>query len=300
MPHHVDAWLRQQQHRWLRPDAARWLRPDAARFLRPETDVAKVYPALARKYDGQPRLPEGDGGGQFTFGRMNGAADGEDRPRVIITKPDEPRGIEGEENDTNGSPGGDFFGIRNLLESLFAATANLPGIGHNRGPKLEDPPEIPKTKPRRLAPFQRQAANWLSRARTPQHFAVMVGFLAAISAVSWLRGIISEIVTDLDPPRTMEELLAAVNVPRAGTELHHHKMEQHVSKQRKIKQSEIDAPGNRVRIPVLKHRQISHWYRKPNPRFGGLTPRQFLADKPAEVHEQVGLEALKLFGVLKP
>ncbi|WP_338185877.1 hypothetical protein [Jatrophihabitans sp.] len=183
---------------------------------------------------------------------------------------------------------------------MFAATANLPGIGHNRGPKLEDPPEIPKSKPRRLTPFQRQAANWLSRARTPQHFAATIGFLAAMWAVSWLREKISEIVTDLDPPRTMEELLAAVNVPRAGTELHHHKMEQHVSKRRNIEQSEIDAPGNRVRIPVLKHREITDWYRQPNPEFGKLTPRQYLADKPPEVHERIGIKALILFKVLKP
>ena len=298
MPQPMDGWLRYQQHRWRRPDAARWLRPDAARFLKPGTDLSDVYPWLERKYPGQPRLPEGDGGGQFTFGRMNGgAADSEDRPRVYITKPDE---HEVEDDDGDGSGNGDSFGIANLLQSLFAATANLPGIGHNRGPKLEDPPEIPKSKPRRLTPFQRQAANWLSRARTPQHFAATIGFLAAVWAVSWLRDRISEIVTDLDPPRTMEELLAAVAVPRAGTELHHHKMEQHVSKNRGLTQREIDAPGNRVRIPTLKHREISDWYRKPSAEFGGLTPRQYLADKPAEVHERIGIKAMIIFKVLKP
>ena len=119
-------------------------------------------------------------------------------------------------------------------------------------------------------------------------------------AVSWLRERISEIVTDLDPPRTLEELLADVHVPRAGTELHHYKMEQHVSKLRNIKQSEIDAPGNRVRIPVLKHRQISDWYRTSNEEFGWLTPRQYLVDKPPEVHERIGLEAMIIFKVLKP
>ena len=291
MPHHVEAWLRHQQHRWLRPDAAR--------FLKPGTDVEEIYPALARKYDGQPRLPEGDGGGQFTFGRMNGGAEGgEDRPRVIITKPDEPP--EAEEDDGDGSGEGDYFGIRSLLQSLFAATANLPGIGHNRGPKLEDPPEIPKSKPRRLTPFLRQAANWLSRARTPQHFALTIGFLALMWGVSWLRGKISEILTDLDPPGTLAELLAAVDVPRAGTELHHYKREQHVSKKLGSTQREIDAPGNRVRIPTLKHRQISHWYRTSNEEFGWLTPRQYLADKPPEMHEQVGIKAMIIFKVLKP
>jgi hypothetical protein len=60
----------------------------------------------------------------------------------------------------------------------------------------------------------------------------------------------------------MEELLSAVDVPWAGTELHHHRMEQNVSKRRKMTQAEIDAPGDRVRIPILKHYQITRWYRE--------------------------------------
>src|SRR5690242_18822762 len=60
MPSHHDAWLRHQQSRWLPPDAARWLRPDAARFLPPGVDVAKAFPALARKYNpDQPRVLAG-------------------------------------------------------------------------------------------------------------------------------------------------------------------------------------------------------------------------------------------------
>jgi hypothetical protein len=60
MPSHHDAWLRHQQSRWLRQDAARWVRPDAARFLPPGADIAKAFPALARKYDpDQPRVLAG-------------------------------------------------------------------------------------------------------------------------------------------------------------------------------------------------------------------------------------------------
>ena len=298
MPHHADAWLRHQQQRWLRPDAERWLRPDAARFLKPGTSPVEVYPALERKYDGQPRLPEGDGGGQFTFGRMNGvAADGEDRPRVYITKPDEPD----REDDGDGSGSGDSFGLGSFLESLLLAVGIGPGIGHNQGPPLEDAPRIPRSKPRRSpSSYLRTAATWIGRARTPHQVAVAIGFIGALIAVDWIAGRISEIITYLDPPRTMEELQFAVGVPRAGTEVHHHRMEQHVSKQRKITQREIDAPGNRVRIPILKHYEITEWYRQPNKKFGGRSPRQYLADKPPEEHERVGLEALLLFRVLKP
>ncbi len=68
MPPHHEAWLRHQQSRWLRPDAARWVRPDAARYLPPGADVAKAFPALARKYNSnQPRVPAGNpDGGQWT------------------------------------------------------------------------------------------------------------------------------------------------------------------------------------------------------------------------------------------
>ena len=111
---------------------------------------------------------------------------------------------------------------------------------------------------------------------------------------------INEIITYLDRPRTMEELQSAVDVPRAGTENHHHKMEQHVSRRLGMTQKQIDAPGNRVRIPTLKHYQISDWYRQPNKDYNDLTPRQFLAGKPPEEHERVGRKALVLFGVLKP
>ena len=299
MSQRADAWLRHQQHRWMRPDAARYLRPDAANFLKPGSDTAKVYPALERKFPGQNRLPDGDGGGQYTFGRMNGGADDADRPRVIITKPDEPRETEGDGGDGDGSGEGDFLGIGNFLQSLFAATSNLPGIGHNRGPKLEDPPKLPQTRPQRLSPDLRRAANWLLRARSPQHFAATVAFLGVLWSISWVRGKFDEIITDLDPPGTLEELSAAVFRPRAGTELHHYKMERHVAKDR-MSRRELDAPHNLIRIPVLKHRQISHWYRQPNEKFEGLTPRQYLVDKPASDHERVGIEALVLFGVLKP
>jgi hypothetical protein len=144
------------------------------------------------------------------------------------------------------------------------------------------------------------AASWIRRARTLQQVAAIVAFVGALIAVDWIAEKIRNILTDLGPPKSMEELLSAVDVARAGTELHHYKMEQHVSKQRGMTQKEIDAPGNRVRIPTLKHYEITEWYRKPNRNFKGLSPRQYLATKPPKDHERVGREALILFKVLKP
>ena len=44
---------RHQRERWLRPDAHLWIRPDAARFYAPGTDLADVFPTLARKRDAE-------------------------------------------------------------------------------------------------------------------------------------------------------------------------------------------------------------------------------------------------------
>jgi hypothetical protein len=73
MTDHEAAWRAHQRARWMRPDAERWIRPDAARFLKPGTNLADVYPALARKYRlDQPRIPAGQFGGDA--GRTIGEA----------------------------------------------------------------------------------------------------------------------------------------------------------------------------------------------------------------------------------
>ncbi|WP_319796870.1 hypothetical protein [Nitrobacter sp.] len=88
MPSHHDAWLRHQQSRWLRPDAARWVRPDVAWFLPPGADVAKAFPALARKYSpDQPRVPAGNpDGGQWTDSGVGEAVSASFRSRRATTR----------------------------------------------------------------------------------------------------------------------------------------------------------------------------------------------------------------------
>jgi hypothetical protein len=68
MTDHESAWPAHQRARWMRRDAERWIRPDAARFLKPGTDVADVFPALAKKYrPDRPRILAGQfGGGRWT------------------------------------------------------------------------------------------------------------------------------------------------------------------------------------------------------------------------------------------
>ncbi len=278
----MNAWLQQQQRRFMRPDRGRYLRPDIGRYL-----------ALERKWEGQPRIDAGGpDGGQFTFGTQDGEAESDSgRPRVYIYRSRH----EGDEGEGSGGAGS------NGLDSVFIAASGPSDYPFNNHPPLEDPPEIPEVKPPRSSSAAlRAAASWLGRALAVGAFKEVALFIGVLSARSWARAKAHEIVTSLDSPKSMKELEEAVAVPRRGTELHHHKMEQHVSRLRGIPQSEIDAPGNRVRIPTFKHYDITNWYRTPNARFGGLSPRQYLADKAPDEHARVGREALILFQVLKP
>ena len=56
----------------------------------------------------------------------------------------------------------------------------------------------------------------------------------------------------------------------------------------------------KVRIPRLKHEDITAWFMTLNDDFGGLSPRQYLRGKSWDERRRVGLHALRLYGVLKP
>ena len=281
------AWLRHQQQRFMRSDAARFIRPDAARFLIPGTNPADVYPALALKYSpNQPRVPAGDArGGEWTDVGAGGA-NPMGLPRVYISKPDDPDDTEDDED---------------VLSGLQLA-GDIPegGIGHNEGPPLDELPEIPAIKPAKSA-----AATKILRAlglligRMLLRRSPIGAIFAAIEAVDWVRKRFAEIDTYRDPPRTMRELREAVKVPRAGTEVHHI-MERKALERLGLPKIRIDAPENLVRIPTLKHQEITGWYQRPNEQFGGLSPRQYLVGKSFAERMRVGRRALVLFEVLKP
>jgi hypothetical protein len=283
---HEIVYLRHQQRRFMRPDAVHYLRPDAARFLKPDSEKANVYPALARKWDGQPRLPDGEGEGQYTFGRQSASG----LPRVYITRTDGA-------GEGSGNESGVGLGPSNDLDNFLLA-ATIPGIGHNEGPPLGEPPEIPETKPSRSpSTFLRAAASWIGRA-LGLGVAVDV-FTGALNEIEWLKEKTSQIETYREPARTIEELRAAVSTPRPGTEVHHI-MEQTAAERWGFGSSEINAPANLVRIPTLKHYDITGWYSRPNVEYGGLSPREYLSDKGFDERMRVGRDALILYEVLKP
>lgn len=62
----------------------------------------------------------------------------------------------------------------------------------------------------------------------------------------------------------------------------------------------IDSLDNLVVIPRMKHWEINQWYQTRSPEFGWQTPRDYLEGRNWAVKRSVGLEALKIVGVLKP
>jgi hypothetical protein len=120
-----------------------------------------------------------------------------------------------------------------------------------------------------------------------------------VEGASWLFEYEDSIQAYLDPPKTLEELHLAVSNPRKGYEIHHI-VEQTSAEKEGFSRSIIDDPDNLVRIPKFKHWQINGWSGRPNPAFGGLSPREYLRGKHWDERVRVGLEALIEHGVLKP
>jgi hypothetical protein len=86
--------------------------------------------------------------------------------------------------------------------------------------------------------------------------------------------------------------------PEAGYE-DHHIVGQFAQNRLQFGSVRIDSPENTVRIPVVKHLDINGWYSRPNDRFGGLSPRDYLRGKDWGEQMSVGLEVLRDEGVLK-
>jgi hypothetical protein len=290
MSNQDDAWLRHQQMRWLHPNGYRWVRPDVVRFLAPGVDPMQAFPAFAFKYSpSQRRVPAGNpDGGQWT-GDWNESS-----------------------SVSNGAPMGDGPGPLGLSEypGLFAIAAQRPiqtGVllagdlpaGSDPGPGIptEQPPEIPKERPSESAErtkYFRAAADWLARN------AGVAGALyeGTMRSVEWLRDWNDVVLAARDGPKSLQDLMDGVGQVRPGYDVHHIN-EVTAAKLDGYSWEQINAPSNLVSIPRLKHYQITGWYSVRNVEFNGLSPREFLRGQDWETRREVGLGALRRFGVLQ-
>lgn len=304
------AYLRHQQRRFMRPDAARYLRPDAQRFVQRGSACDEVYPALARKYAGQPRLPKGgEGGGQFTFGTMAGSDESGSGPaQVIIDTPSEIVG-----GPEGGGSGGGEYGTPSGRPRVYIWTPSDPGEGDgggdgdgasrfsltgDLGTPSDGPPEVPENRPRKSSQrtaLLRSIASFLGK---NSGFVADI-FLGVLENIEWLQTYQDMIDAARDPPKSLGELQKNVGKGRPGYD-DHHIIEQTAAERWGLPRSTIDDRSNLVSIPRLKHYQITGWFMRPNKDYGGLSPREYLRDKGPEEARRAGLTALILYEVLKP
>jgi hypothetical protein len=328
----ASAFLRHQQQRWLRPDAARWVRPDAAKFLRPGTTVSAIYPVLERKYsEDQPRVPAGEpGGGQWTSG-----SSGSGRPRVIInTNPTDDAGAGGNLSSLPFVlPFGafdfgdiskeieklDLFdlkprersrdGVRiagdppiQLPEIIVTPDNEPPPIGHNGGPPLDDPPEIPKNKPASGSgmPYVRQVVRWI--AIVGRRAPVVSIYLGLLDQIDDLSALTNTIRTAHDRRETYETLRDRAKMgSRPGYE-RHHIVGQYEQNLKKFGPAKIHGADNLVSIPRLQHIDLSRWYQTKDAadkRFNGMAPRDYLRDKDWDKQFEAGMEEMRRRGIIK-
>lgn len=186
------------------------------------------------------------------------------------------------------------------------------GIGHNQGPPLDDPPEIPRDQPRdepSINDFLKAAARWLFKAGLRRVLEVgleaTVGgpvgdFLLAMEAAYWLKSYFPYIQAYLDAPKTLQELQQ-----NAGTGYDEHHIVERWFEKDGIPRSLIDAPYNRVEIPTLVHWEINSWLGDRTSEFQDsngkdMSPREYLKGKSWEERYQFGIGVLIRFGVLRP
>lgn len=161
-----------------------------------------------------------------------------------------------------------------------------------------DAPDIPDRRPseaKRRTRIVKALAQWAARIvfRTP--LGPVGAIITVVEVARWLHEYYPYIQAYQDPPKSIGELQRAVSQREKGYDIHHI-----VERAAGFPREMIEAPDNLVRIPTLKHWQLTGWYMTPNKDFGGLTPRAYLKGKDWAEHARVGKIALIKVGVMKP
>ena len=231
----------------------------------------------------QPRVPAGDPAGDPDGGQWTDSGGGSGGGR------NDPRVLSDATPDNEWKPG-----------ARFAQNDSSRVSGPGNSPPPGEPPAIPPQRP----PTVQERNNFLKAAAKWMAAALRVGrsispFVSAYEAMSWLDTDRPFMEAYLDPPKTLEELREAVSEPRSGYHIHHI-VEQGPALAAGYLNEQVDAPENLVRIPALKHWEITGWFGRKNENFGGRSPRDYLRDKGWSERVQVGRDALITHGVLMP
>jgi hypothetical protein len=146
--------------------------------------------------------------------------------------------------------------------------------------------------------FVRDAAQWVAR-NVGRYGPAVDAYFGALDQVEKISALTDAIKSANDPARTLEELQARVSPKSEPGYQDHHIVGQHAENRQRFGDSLIDSRENLVRIPVMKHIDISAWYQTRNEKSGDLSPRDYLRDKDWDEQMGVGLDRLRKSKVLK-
>lgn len=233
--------------------------------------AAKSLGWLSRKanfHPDQPRVPRGDpDGGQWTdTGR--GAGQGESARVIRVSDDGNEPFYDGPDEDLDES----------AIQEVFRIPHEHPG-GMGETYAI-------------IRPLAGAAARRAQGGMTPRQY------LESIKAPEWVYRYQPHIEQHISGPKTLKELQAATKVRGLGTEKHHI-VEKEAARREGFSRSLIEGEDNLAQIPMFKHWEITGWSMRLNLKFGGRSPREFLRDKSWREKTDVGLKALRLFGVLK-
>ena len=209
-------------------------------------------------------------------------------------------------DDDAGGPDGDAddapsnkpkpYGSVEYADKPYQLAQNFPNdhngppepIGDER-PNLDDVPTDRPFGRGELSPILRMVSN----------LAALLGLATLATRAPWIMEYGPQILSNNDLPKSLSELQKDVGVSKPGYE-DHHIVEQTSAARDGFPRDLIDSPQNLVKVPTLKHREITSWYSAANPMYGGMTPREYLSQKSWAERWQVGIEQLIEKGVLKP
>lgn len=250
---------------------------------------------VARRVQGLPPLRESDprwlwliaGYQQYRNACLKAGFD-PNQPRVPAGNPDG-----GQWASEGGAGGGDASAGGAVLGA---------SIGGSPGDSGSDPPKVPKERPESARVRNRvvkEVAKWLVKVGARQLTGPVGSALNIAEGVSWLYEAYPYVRAYTDAPKTLPELQESVGLPQAGYDVHHI-VEQTAAEQDGYPRSLIDGPENLVRVPTLKHWEITGWYMTPNDDYGGQSPRAYLRGKSWQERRRVGIGALVQHKVLRP
>lgn len=204
-----------------------------------------------------------------------------DQPRVPSGNPDGGQWTSREEGER--SEEWDRWDDDAVLTSI---SDKRPPRDHNGPPGL-----LPPSKPTGVGALSR-----VLRAVAAVHPASR---LLALAAGMWAERYIPDMLAAQDPPKTLTELQDAVGSRRPGYEVHHI-VEQGPARQDSLGEDLLGSREHLISFPTLKHREITGWYSKGSPAYGGASPREYLRGRDWQTRYDVGIKALINTGVLRP